>query len=188
MRQATQEDALGGEVHRPQLHVRLQEELLPGQGHLEGLGQGLVVVVGIMAYQVACALNARKADVRATACRVGLLLLDDWKSEVGDVILYDPQAELFDVPTPAIPFDQFTRIDPPPADPPGSASTFRYYMAAINGCHYFVKLSYYDEPNPTRPDPLRLLNVRVGWSRGDFQAGTLGSPYESVSFSKYAYY
>jgi hypothetical protein len=113
--------------------------------------------------------------------------LDDWKTEVGDVILYDPQAELYG-PTPAIPFDQFTRINPPPANPPGLANTFRYYMAAINGCHYFVKLSYYDEPNPTRPDPLRLLNVRVAWDRDDFQTAALSSTYESVSFSKYAYY
>jgi hypothetical protein len=48
-----------------------------------------VVVVGAMNFQYYCAMDARKADVRATAGRLGLLLLEAWKTVEGDAD-YDP--------------------------------------------------------------------------------------------------
>jgi hypothetical protein len=147
----------------------------------------LVIVIGTMGYHYHCALDARKADVRVSGARLGLLLLDAWKTMLGDVAIYDTKADFG--PTLPIAFTEFTRIDPPPGDPPGLLNSFQYYRIEVNGAKYFVKLSYDDQDFPERPgEPLRLLNVRVAWNRDDFPATTLGTNYQSVSFSKFAYY
>ncbi|HUT31667.1 MAG TPA: hypothetical protein VMX13_17895 [Sedimentisphaerales bacterium] len=146
----------------------------------------LVIVIGTMGYQYHCALDARKADVRVTGARLGLLLLDAWKTMLGDTVVYDPKTDLGT--TLPVAFTEFTLISPPPGDPPGLATSFRYYRIEINGAKFFVKMSYQDQPQPPRTDPLRLLNVRVAWNRDDFKSTTLTSNYQSVSFSKYAYY
>jgi hypothetical protein len=146
----------------------------------------LVIVIGSMAYQYHSARDARKADARVTAGRLGLLLLDAWKTVLGDTALYDPKANLG--PTLPIAFKEFTLIEPPPGDPPGLANPFRYYRIEVNGIKYFVKLSYEDQDRPPRVDPLRLLNVRVAWNRDDLQSSTLANEYKSIGFSKFAYY
>lgn len=48
-----------------------------------------VIFIGVMNFQYYCAAAARKADIRATAARLGLLLLEDWKTEGGSAD-YDP--------------------------------------------------------------------------------------------------
>ena len=143
----------------------------------------LAILIGVMSYQYCCALDVRKADVRATAGRLGLLLLDAWKAREGDVLTYDPELDLsLFLPD----GNQFLLIDPPPQDPPGLTNPFRYYSIEVNGAKYFVKLSYADN----RPEPPigRMLNASVAWSR-NFGSDTLAFDAQRlIKLTNYASY
>jgi hypothetical protein len=116
----------------------------------------VVVIIGAMNFQYYCAMAARQADVRATANRLGLLLLESWKTKIGDVLIYDPQAD-FNL----LALDEFTPI----ADPgiPGLGNPFKFYRIEVNRTKFFVKLSYADDI--VAPSRLRTLNIAIAWSR-----------------------
>jgi prepilin-type N-terminal cleavage/methylation domain-containing protein len=140
----------------------------------------LIIAIGVMGYMYATAKNAREADVRATAARIGLLLLEGWRTQLGDTSTYDPQVD-FDSGT-TIPFDEFASITAS-TNPPGLTSPFKYYRIGLNGIKYFVKMSFVDNAGQSR-----LLNVAIAWSR-DYSSGTLEySSSRMVSQTKYAYY
>ena len=135
----------------------------------------MVIVIGVMNFQFYCALDARKADVRVTAARLGQLLLEAWKTVEGDVLLYDPAADFGEPP-----LDDFSVV----ADPglPGLATSFRIYRIKINGTNYFVKLSYEDATAP------RTLSAAIAWSR-QWSSDTLDfEPRRLVRLTKYANY
>jgi len=119
-----------------------------------------VVVIGAMQFQYFCALDAHKADVRAKAIRLGLLLLDGWKNVEGDP-LHNPILE-FGVP----PLGNFIGA----ADPgiPGLTNLLgsQCYRVQVDGVYYFVKLSSEDIDSFGSPQKiLKKLNVAVAWSR-----------------------
>ncbi len=133
-----------------------------------------VIVVGVMQYQYHCALDAHKADVQATGARLALLIMEGWKTVLGDVT-YDPLDD-FDL----ILVGEFTSIPDPGI--PGLPTFFRAYRIDVDGVKYFVKLSYDDTSPP------RNLNVAVAWSR-DFGSDTLDfAARRLVSLTKYATY
>lgn len=137
----------------------------------------LVIVVGAMNFQYYCALDARKADVRATASRLGLLLLEGWNTQ-GGIETYNPIAD-FGQP----PLNDFGLGGNPGI--PGLANMLgdECYRIKVNGAYYFVKLSYQDIA-----DDLRMLNASVAWSR-NFGSDTLDfHSRRLVSLTKYAYY
>lgn len=123
-----------------------------------------VVVIGAMQFQYFCALDAHKADVRAKAIRLGLLLLDGWENVKGD-ILYNPIVDFGELP-----LDVIGTADP---GIPGLTNSFgdKCYRLKVDGAYYFVKLSYEDIDFGDPPGILRKLNVAVAWSR----------PYNSVT-------
>lgn len=143
----------------------------------------IIIVIGVLSYMYACALNAREADARATAARLGLLLIEGWKIKVGDTIDYDPKTDFYD--NTLIPFDIFSdSYKTIPEDPPGLTNTFRYHLIGINSINYFVKMSYVDDATNQR-----ILNVAVAWNR-DHGADSLDDYDFSrlVSQTKYARY
>ncbi len=147
----------------------------------------LVIVTGVMMYMYSSALNAHEADVRAIASRLNLLLLEGWKTKLGETNPYDPALDFFDSSNPAIPFEEITAIDPAPADPPGldnATNTFRYYRIKIDGVKYFVKMTYADSSTGQR-----TLNVAVAWNR-NYQTDSLDDYHSSrmVSMTKFASY
>ena len=141
----------------------------------------VVIVIGALSYMYACALNARKADVRATASRLGLLLLDAWKNSGGatTTAVFDPEYILDFVPA--------ADISPGEGPPGGLGAEWVEYRMKVDGANYFVTLSFFDEFYETREDPLRHLNVRVAWNQDNSAAG-LTSGYQSISLTKFAYY
>ena len=52
----------------------------------------MIIGIGVASYMYACAWNAKRADVRITAKRVGQLLLETWKI-TGHNIFNDDQAD-----------------------------------------------------------------------------------------------
>jgi hypothetical protein len=144
----------------------------------------MVILIGVMNFQYYCALAAHKADVRACATRLGLLLLEGWKTQLGDVLTYDPRADFSFIFSPA---EFSAAISPIPGNPPilGGGTAFRYYTIMVDGVRYFVKLSYEDD-DPAAPRRLRTLNVAVAWSR-DFGSATLEyDRRREVRLTKYA--
>jgi hypothetical protein len=139
----------------------------------------MVILIGVMHFQYHCALDTYKADVHVTAARLGLLLLDGWKTTEGDVLTYNPEVD-FDL----LALDEFTVV----ADPglPGVANSFKIYRVEVNSVKYFVKMSYADETGG--PSIRRVLNVAIAWSR-DWGSTTLDfEPRRLIRLTKYASY
>ncbi len=141
----------------------------------------LIIVIGVMSYMYACAVNANLADMKAGAARLGLLLLEGWRTQLGDASgAYDPKTD-FDDNT-LIPFTQFSDVSP--ADnPPGLSSNFKYYIIGIDGVQYFVKMSYQDGANSQRE-----LNVAVAWDRNSKDNALDYNPLFLVRQTKFASY
>lgn len=148
----------------------------------------MIIVIGALSYMYACVWNARRADVRITATRVGQLLLETWKltghyytDEFGDlkwawnVIDFDPTDTNFNLSLPynfsgsSVTFNQ-----EPIGDELGD------YTATIDGEIYFVTLSYRDD-NPY------MLNARVAWSGGT-GSGNISGNNQWVDVTSYAIY
>ena len=141
----------------------------------------LVIAIGVMSYMYATALHAHLADVRATAARLGLLLLEGWKNRNVDFLTYDPKDELLD--NTSIPFNEFVEIAGDPTDPPGLANTYAYLRIRIDYIQYFVKLSYQDSANGQKE-----LNVAVAWDRNSGDDTLDYRPSRLISQTKFATY
>ena len=139
----------------------------------------MVVVTGIMSYRYYSSLDAKKAEVRATAGRVSLLLLEGWKGIQGDPT-YDPEvmfgselaiAETVDGPTVPTDFsgDPFTLLG--------------YYETVVDGVYYYSTLAYCDE---TASEP-QILNIATAW-RQDYSDGTISETDKSVKLTTYTDY
>ena len=137
----------------------------------------MIIVIGAISYMSACMWNARKADVRITATRVGELLLDSWKN-TGGAMTFDPQYILAFLPNSDITSDN---------GPGGFTDVLAEYRILVNGVNYFVTLSYQDELYGDRVDPLRQLNVRVAWNI-NYSAEDLENGYRLISLTRFAYY
>ena len=143
----------------------------------------VVIIIGVMLYLYSCALNARMADVRITATRLGQLLLDGWKTTgpvnegIWDVGAFDPTDADFDL---ILADDIGTASD----GIAGVGTELRNtrYEVMIDGAHYFITLSYrQDYAN------FYLLNACVAWNR-NFGATSLGSDPEWVWLTSYSIY
>jgi len=126
----------------------------------------MIIVIGAISYMYACIWNARRADVRITATRIGQLLVETWKltghyylDEFGNQVWvwsvtdFDPTDADFNFSLPYnFSVSSVTFDEEPIGDELGD------YEAEIDDNIYFVTLSYRDD------DPY-MLTARVAWSR-----------------------
>ncbi len=131
----------------------------------------LVAVIGASGFRYYSALDARKADVKITAGRVGSLLLEGWIG-TGGQLTYDPVAEYgtdmnisVSATGPAVPTG-FTLLDT--------------YQIVANRANYYATLSYRD----STPTQAGELNIFVAWLHSG-QAGTVSSSDQSVKLTGY---
>lgn len=156
---------------------------------LTALVIALVIAIGAMSYQYACAQHARKTDVRVTASRIGLLFLESWASSGGidDVGIYDPVLRL-DLGTYPLHNYQDLGTAGLPGAPPTNGVPFRLYRVFTNGTYFWIELAYLQENPQGQVYPLRELGVRVAWSL-DYQSVALTyDPERLVRFSKSVIY
>jgi prepilin-type N-terminal cleavage/methylation domain-containing protein len=154
----------------------------------------LVIAIGVMSYQYACAQHARMTDVRVTGSRIGLLFLENWVAVGGidDVGIYNPIDRLgFLDPEPPIPPGNIVS-DVDLSGVPGLGTTFRSYGVFTNGTWFWIKMSYDEEIGVD--NSIRELGVSIAWSL-DYGSPTLefdsGSPFDLqrlVRFSKSVIY
>ncbi len=131
----------------------------------------LVAVIGATGFRYYSALDARKADVKITAGRVGSLLLEGWIG-TGGQLTYDPVAEYGT--------DMNISVSATgPAVPTGFTLLDRYQVVA-NRANYYATLSYKD----STPTQAGELNIFVAWLHW-YQAGTVSSSDQSVKLTGY---
>lgn len=131
----------------------------------------LVAIIGAMGFRYYSALDARKADVKITAGRIGSLLLEGWVG-TGGQLTYDPVAEYgtdmnisVSATGPAVPTG-FTKLDS--------------FQIVADRANYYATLSYRD----STPTQAGELNIFVAWLHW-YQAGTVSSSDQSVKFTGY---
>ena len=143
----------------------------------------MVIGIGVVSYMYACIWNAKRADVRITATRLGQMLLDSWKTNgpvvdgIWDVDAFDPSNADFDSFLP-------NSIGTTTEGINGIGSELRgtRYEITIDGAHYFITLSYrQDFPN------FYLLNACVAWSR-NLRSVSLESDPHRVWLTSYSIY
>jgi prepilin-type N-terminal cleavage/methylation domain-containing protein len=155
----------------------------------------LVIAIGVMSYQYACAQHARKTDVRVTASRIGLLFLERWAADggidYGDYDLID-RLGLSDSDSPIPSGNIVSGVGL--SEVPGLGSTFGSYGIFTNGTWFWVKMTFNEENPAGQAYPIHELGVSVAWSL-DYQASSLnfdpGDPFDLqrlVRFSKSVIY
>ena len=140
----------------------------------------LIIVIGAVSYMYATAKNAKEADVRANAVRIGLLLLESWKASGADVSVFNP----------AVPSENINVLPLSDFGDPGllnlnTASGFnllqeRCFRIQSDNVKYFVEMTY-DDSVPAK------LCVYIAWNRGSYSKTALGSPSNKASLTDYAY-
>ncbi|MFC1604105.1 prepilin-type N-terminal cleavage/methylation domain-containing protein [Planctomycetota bacterium] len=153
----------------------------------------LVIAIGMMSYQYAGAVNARKADMRSTANRLGLLVLDSWKSAKNSYpfnpIDYEPDDFLKGCGLGLAPLGYYDDLGTDELGLPGLSTPFKSYKVFVNGTWYWVRLTYED----TWPEggglplmPMRQLNAVVAWSDDVTNEDEINyDPMRSIILSKY---
>jgi len=131
-----------------------------------------IAVLGAMGFRYYSASNARRADVKITASRLSLLLLESWKG-AGAASSYDPVAEFGSELT-------ISTSDTGPAVPTGFSALGSYHIVA-NRANYYATLSY---KAATSTEP-KTLNVCVAWL-GNYQTGTVSGTDQSIKLTTYA--
>ena len=144
----------------------------------------LLMLVGAVSYMYGCAWNARRAEVRITATRIGQLLLETWKLAGSydapgqwswNVTKFDPTDPFFNLTLPGgFSSDSFDL---------GGTGTGELgdFNITIDGVTYFATLLY---DNSTQPN---MLNARVAWNK-NLRASGLESDYHYVDLTSYAIY
>lgn len=143
----------------------------------------LVVAIGMMNYQYACSMNARTADIRATASRLALVLLERWKDIAGNIdpSVFEPDDPLMGCGLGLAPLDYYDEVTDIGALP-ALGTQFKCYWVRLNGVVYWVKLTYNDQLSP----PIRLLQASVAWSDDLLDEDALSyDPRRRIRLSKY---
>ena len=131
----------------------------------------LVVVVGAISFRYYAAMDAREADVKISAARIGNLLLDAWKG-TGGTPAYDPVSEFG--------LDLNISISATGPDVPAGFIKLNSYLISSNRVSYYATLSYKDSTSTTPG----VLTVTISWL-GNYNTGTVSAADESVKLTAF---
>ncbi len=113
-----------------------------------------VAVIGASAYRYHAALDARKADERATATRIAVLLCENWRGVSGAVSgdeAFNPENYWGH----GLSFNSSSE-----SQVPADFTELATYTIELNGINYYTTLSWKDVATG-----LRALNVVVAWNQ-----------------------
>jgi len=131
-----------------------------------------VALVGASGYRYYSALDARKATMRSTAARIGLLLCESWRGIKGSDT-YDPTAHLssdLTISTITIP----SQLEYP------SFTLLGGYTIALDNANYYAILSWQDVDVG-----LRALNIVILWAPRDQETTGIASAYKAFEITSY---
>jgi prepilin-type N-terminal cleavage/methylation domain-containing protein len=129
----------------------------------------VVAVTGSMAYQYHAVLNARKADLYATASRISNLMLETWKG-AGSLDSFAPETVL----SGEMGISSTGSTGPSPILP----DTLGKYMINENNANYYVTLSYEDNAATAR-----FLNIAIAWKQRDYSQATFAETDNSINWT-----
>jgi hypothetical protein len=136
-----------------------------------------VAVIGASAYRYHSALDARKADERATATRIAMLLCENWRGVSGAVSgdeAYNPE----DYWGHGLEFNSCGHGPEVPMDFTSLATC----SIELNGITYYATLSWKDVATG-----LRALNVVVAWDQRGAGSGEPAYAHANKSFKLTTY-
>ncbi len=110
----------------------------------------LIIVVGAMSFRYSAVMDAREADARITAARVGSMLLSAWVSRIGSPS-FDPVAEF----NPGIPIAVSTSG---PAGASGFTELNKYHIIC-DDVNYYATLSH----KPTISGHVGEVTITLNW-------------------------
>jgi prepilin-type N-terminal cleavage/methylation domain-containing protein len=136
----------------------------------------MILVTGAMGYQYASTRDVKISEVQASAARIGMLLLESWKGQQGD-LSFDP-VDVFDSEVTI----QTSMIGPDVPNNSTGAPLVKLgsYEIILNNIHYYVTLSY-DTESTLEP---MILNATITWRR-DYGQGDLAGDELFVRYSTF---
>ena len=131
----------------------------------------LVAVIGAMGFRYHAVMDAREADARITAARVGSMLLNAWAARIGDAS-FDPVAEF----NPGIPIAISATG---PAVPTGFTEQDKYHILC-DDVNYYSTLSYQD----TSSGQAGVLTITINWLN-DYREWDESAVKQSINMTTY---
>ena len=131
----------------------------------------IAAIIGTTNFRYYSALDARKAEAKITASRIGLMLCENWRG-LGGTETYDPVAYL----TP----DLTITASSGPAEP-GDFTLLGSYTVTVNNANFYITLSWKDVSTG-----LRALNIIVSWAQRQLGQSSLSDADKMFQFTTYA--
>ena len=131
----------------------------------------IVVVIGSMSFRYHAVLDAREADARITAARLGSMLLNAWVARVGSTS-YDLVAEF----NPGIPIE----ISVSGPDVPADFTELDKYHITCDDVNYYATLSH----KPTSSGQAGVLTISINWFN-DYGLWNESSVKQSIDMTTY---
>ena len=136
----------------------------------------MVLVTGAMGYQYYSAADVKISEVKATAARVSMLLLEGWKGDQGagdfdPVSLFSSQLNIT---------KSTVGPDAPPNESGMNFTVLGKYRVQVNDIYYYITLS---SDAASSFEPL-TLNIQTTW-RSDYGNGTLDGDEDAVQYSTF---
>ncbi len=142
----------------------------------------LVAVTGATFYQYYTVLDARKADLRMEAARLGLTLLEGWKG-AGSATDFDPQTDFANGQSAEFAAALGVWNDGDGDPPAGMNAVCGKYAVTTENNTYFMILSYTDE-SVTDNIPM-AMNVLVMWDPRGYRGGNVADAGSSLGLTTY---
>lgn len=139
----------------------------------------LIIVIGVITYMYATAKNAKEADVRATAGRIALLLLESWKANGAVVSSFDPANSSENINV--LPLSDFGSPGALNLNTAAGFNLLKSIRIQADNVKYFAELTYNNTSAPYK------LCVYIAWNKGNYSSSTLGSNANVVALTDYAY-
>lgn len=131
----------------------------------------IVALIGTSNFRYYSALDARKAEAKIAASRIGLMLCENWRG-LGGLETYDPVAFLSP--------DLTITASSGPAEP-GDFTLLGSYTVTVNNANFYITLSWKDVSTG-----LRALNIVVSWSQRQLGQSSLKDADKTFQFTTYA--
>ena len=149
----------------------------------------MLILIGAVQYMYGSMWNAKRADVRITATRIGQILLETWKitghnlyNDDGNVIGWEWSVNDFNPTTLTLPVTFTSPEGGFDLTGDGIVGTeLGDYITTLDGVAYFITLLF-DDNQP------RMLNARVGWNLSYGSSYLDEENFQYVDITSYAIY
>lgn len=130
----------------------------------------IAALIGTSNFRYYSAMDARKAEAKITASRIGLMLCENWRG-LGGTSTYDPVAFLSS--------ELNIAASSGPTQPSGF-TLLGSYTVTVNDVNFYITLSW----NDVSPG-LRALNIIVSWAQRELGQSSLSDADKVFQFTTY---